>query len=290
MGFGESGAGAGGGGAIVGVEARVEGDVGEEVDAFDQLTGGVRADGSGARFAQRHARADGEGVGVGDVGKGDGRTFVHNRDDRLPYCRNDSLGGSAVLVVFQLQSRKPRDAWQSGRSSRSTRHCLDANTVHHVLERVEALAIANASRVPEYPLWIDLILKVNSSDRGRSASDNTGRLLSDRLVTTGVAVRGTMSDNDVVDHWVVESHALALLIFLVTHRTFRLVEESLGDFRRRRSLVDGKAHVGISVRRQRDLACRHALVDREAHVGASVGGSCETNARRAGTLHGMLDH
>ena len=142
----------------------------------------------------------------------------------------------------------------------------------------------------EHPLWIDLIFKVNSSDRGRSASDNTGRLLSDRLVTTGIAVRGNMSDNDVVDHWVVESHALALLIFLVAHRTFRLVEESLGDFRRRRSLVDGKPHVGISVRRQRDLACRHALVNRKAHVGASVGGSCETNARRAGTLHGMLDH
>jgi hypothetical protein len=54
--------------------------------------------------------------------------------------------------------------------------------------------------------------------------------------------------------------------------------------------VDGKSHIGISIRRQRDLACRYALVDRKAHIGAPVGGSCETDARRAGTLHGRLDH
>lgn len=166
-----------GGGAIVGVEAWVEGEVGEDVDAWDQLTDCVRAGSRGARLAQRHAGADGEGFGVGDVGEGNGWAFTHDGDGWLFYCRSDSLGGSAVFVFIQLQSRNPRDAWQSGRSSGSTRHCLDAHAVHHVLEGVEALAFADASRVSEHPRRIDLVIIVNCSDRGRSGSDGTGRLV-----------------------------------------------------------------------------------------------------------------
>lgn len=92
------------------------------------------------------------------------------------------------------------------------------------------------------------------------------------------------------DHRVVEPHALALVISTVAQSALRICRESLRDFRRRWSLVDGKSHVGISVRRQGDLARRDALVDRKTHIGAPVGGSCETDAGRAGTLHGRLDH